>query len=646
MVLIYRAKRFLKRYFIPCLDRIHRTNLSSLNQKIFKLISNNTYDFVSFDIFDTLLVRPCIQPCDIFSLIAARVDVKFNIDFYNMRINAESELNNKYATIDDIYNHISKIYNLDSLIINELKQEELNVESELLTVRKDFYPIYECAKKSGKKIIAMSDMYLSAEFLRKLLKEKGFEFDDVFISCNEHARKDEGELYKNVIQKYGTKKIIHIGDNYNSDFKIAKKNGIKAVYYPSVMKILGWDKNLRILVYRLSKNWNVENYLRNIFIGFTLNRLWFENYKNYKVNIKNPKFIADFFVGPYLVFISRLIQTNKNIQENYKKIYFVARDGYLPQKIYDVLNKNNKYLPTEYIYGSRRAYWPGVYSDFNSLFAYTSQHVSRTYTFENFINAYIVEPDQNKKIKLLFSNKELGYYIAYQKNECIALLKKEKKAFDEIYDALIKQVKDYYSRKFENQTSEDNRVVVFDIGYGGTVSLGLSKLLGISVDKIYISQTSQNLNRDYYNGTKTYILMNGIFSTKNRWADLLWEEVFSPLEGSCLGFAKNGDEIKPILETFNPSELMIEVKENIEKFTIEFAKDFEKYFSSFIDDLYIADVNPLFEVMKKLILKNKYIKQNFSKIQYDDKAARAKQISLGEKVKIKIKKDIDNVFRI
>ena len=79
---------------------------------MFENIDLENYEIISFDIFDTLIIRYVEKPEDIFSIIEYRI--KDAIDFKNKRINAEKIARRKFEreiTIDDIYSELKNIYN-------------------------------------------------------------------------------------------------------------------------------------------------------------------------------------------------------------------------------------------------------------------------------------------------------------------------------------------------------------------------------------------------------------------------------------------------------------------------------------------------------------------------------------------------------
>ncbi len=322
---------------------IQKFNLIKMRKNIINKILSSKTQYVSFDIFDTLLVRPCINPKDIFVLLAQKYNSKYNIDFLNMRINAENDCKISNANIYEIYNFIQKKYNLSDEIKTILLNEEIELEYNLLSVRQDTKEFYDTALNNGKKIIAVSDMYLPANILDKILKKNGFNnIQKIYVSNEYKARKDDGELYDIVINDLQTNKILHIGDNYNSDYISPLKKNISAVFYPKTTEIFrSCNKLFNKLICSCFSIYNSDEQLnKNIFLGFIVNNYLF-NKNTYNSKIFNS--ISDFvnlFLAPYLFYITFRIQYNPIIQNSYDEIYFASRDGFLPNKVYSLLNQN------------------------------------------------------------------------------------------------------------------------------------------------------------------------------------------------------------------------------------------------------------------------------------------------------------------
>jgi len=211
-----------------------------LPDEIKKVCLQKEIKIVSFDLFDTLLVRPSRNPTDIFYLLEKSVREKYGLSFVNLRLNAEQEMNAQNADLEEIWNWISQKYRLSPSVVANLRQMEIDLETQVLTIRPDMFDVMETAAGAGKRIIVTSDMYLSKEILRKLTNKKGMHFiEKIYVSCEVKKRKSTGELFDYVLEQEGivdASEMVHIGDNFHSDYSVPLQKGITAVYYPSI-----WD---------------------------------------------------------------------------------------------------------------------------------------------------------------------------------------------------------------------------------------------------------------------------------------------------------------------------------------------------------------------------------------------------------------------
>ena len=112
---------------ISLLDLNRRSNNNSIIDKL------RQYEYVSFDIFDTLICRNVKNPTDIFSIIEKVGVEKFGRSvsgFKNNRIEAENrariDSKREDITLDDIYAQLISNYNEE--ILNWLKRKEIEIE--------------------------------------------------------------------------------------------------------------------------------------------------------------------------------------------------------------------------------------------------------------------------------------------------------------------------------------------------------------------------------------------------------------------------------------------------------------------------------------------------------------------------------------
>lgn len=191
------------------------------------------YDIVSFDIFDTLILRPYDKPTDLFFDLERDNGLP---GFHDNRIRAERDARqlskkcNGEIDIYDIYTELAKRYEIDA---RELALEEISQELVTCYANPDFVDIHDALFTKGIRMIAVSDMYLPSEVLLRLLKSCGYlHITEVYVSCEYGAGKYDGSLQKSVQTSVGSdKRIVHIGDNFDSDVKVSKLSGWKAIFY-------------------------------------------------------------------------------------------------------------------------------------------------------------------------------------------------------------------------------------------------------------------------------------------------------------------------------------------------------------------------------------------------------------------------------
>lgn len=158
----------------------------------------------SWDCFDTLIARRFFYPKTIFDVVGQQLN---DPDFKSKRIAAEKSSNKTYQ---DIY---ARLPNIDPQI-------ELDVELE------HSFPIMENMSKVQDGDLILSDMYLSKEFVEKLLRKCGLTKKvDIIVTPD---GKKKGWIWKSIKEKY--KIDAHYGDNQKSDVISANLHGINGIY--------------------------------------------------------------------------------------------------------------------------------------------------------------------------------------------------------------------------------------------------------------------------------------------------------------------------------------------------------------------------------------------------------------------------------
>lgn len=314
----------IKKLLREKIDNWSSCKMSELYKKI------DSVEYVSFDIFDTLLKRDVPKPADVFKIVERKANEK---SFYEKRKKAEelarTKSGNKEITLNDIY----ACYDGDR--IDALMENEINTEIELSTINKEIQKIFQYALKNSK-IILISDMYLSRDVIEQLLKKNGISgFEKLYISSECGMTKAEGSLFKYVCDdlQIEPQNVMHIGNSFKADYLSPKRRGI------SSYKIGTYKR-------RLERNYTSKDgkFDHKVFDAFLNNHV--------EVGDTYNQFGYEVF-GPLLYGFVRWIYTEA-MKKGIKQVMFMARDGFVMKKLYDSLGYD-KNIPSLYIEVSRRS---------------------------------------------------------------------------------------------------------------------------------------------------------------------------------------------------------------------------------------------------------------------------------------------------
>lgn len=185
------------------------------------------YPVITFDVFDTLVLRMVSRPTEVFSKLHGRMFsiARQGAERIARRFNRKEEIE-----LSDIYRFLPG-YNMD---------EEIQIEKNVCFANPYMAEVYQILKKNDKKIYAISDMYLSKKDIEDILQKSNYVLEDVYVSSEYGVCKKTGNLFKVFCENTGIKpeKILHIGDNLDSDVEGAKMMEINGFLVPSVKKIL------------------------------------------------------------------------------------------------------------------------------------------------------------------------------------------------------------------------------------------------------------------------------------------------------------------------------------------------------------------------------------------------------------------------
>lgn len=193
---------------------------------------------VSFDIFDTCLLRKCGTPMNMYDVLSYKVfsrDVPDDVRnaFAIERKRAEDRVwkSNPHILLKDIYSDL-QFENKFLLTQEKLIEQEIILEKAMLVPSIKAREVVDKYRREGNRIIFISDMYLPHSLIEELLTDYGFFIngDGLYISNEYGMTKESGGLFRTVkkIEKAKFHNWKHFGDNHNNDVKVPKSLGIDA----------------------------------------------------------------------------------------------------------------------------------------------------------------------------------------------------------------------------------------------------------------------------------------------------------------------------------------------------------------------------------------------------------------------------------
>lgn len=591
------------------------------------VISHPKVEIVSFDIFDTLLVRPSIEPSDIFYLLDDRFP-EAQKKFSELRLTAEGRMGVVNATLSEIWSFILKSEHIDLELAEAMMQEEVKIETQLLTVREDVREIYQFALDQGKRIIAVSDMYLPTNVLREILRAKGYTgIERIYVSCEFKKRKDNGELYDFVLEAENVtdpSQIVHIGDNYQSDYRIPLDRGITAMHYPSIWDIMlsetSWWKNA------FQHPCISEDPFTRLLYSFTFLSAYNAGYRpGANTCFDTIENFVRLYLAPLLVSIALDMINDKTIQAEYQHIYFAARDGYLPMMVYQELGKSTNAITASYLYVSRSSLSYSRYKDFFNFFDQFEPATS--YHLCDFVEYFIIDQDLRKKVLGGLSKDEVNLDLSEDPLSARRTLLRFKEELNTYFLRQKDLAEKYYTQIFRDFK---DRQLVFDCGYSGSVSAGLMSIQkDMIIDKYYLWQTEQNIKQDKKFGTRTFCRFQ---SNVPYGINLIIEECFSPVQGSHIGFDEKNGAV-PVHENFTCSEKLRTDLSVIKQTTREYVAHFSSVFHGYLNAFPVGKDDVFSDIGRFAFLRSPTAELRiFEHFKFPDCYSRGKNESLSVKI--------------
>lgn len=526
----------------------------------YKILHSNV-PYVSFDIFDTLIVRPVWDPEDLIkiSINNSTSDSYLRKYAFLMRRTAEVYSRNESmkngkedVNLDQIYDCLTNHFHFNKSLSMLMKLNEKDAEIKYSFIRHTGKELFDYAKDVGKKVILISDMYLNINIVKEILNRNSINgFEKLYVSSDIKKLKKTGSLYNHVLDdlKISPEEIIHIGDSWESDIISAQKLKIQALFLPkykdtycnNISNIYTGDSFKNIYC-------NFDNLMdtRNLINQFSFRKLLslaamkmfdnpFVSFNKQSWYNADPYYVGYLCLGMHIYSIAKWLY-DICIINNYSKICFFARDGFLIKKVFDkIVNKKNAKIESFYFYGNRRTLMPYVINEKSDAYKIMEFMDYRVHTPRDIIDLFnsVSKSLTNEDIKTYSNN---GFELDTQfKNEFefvrfLNLLGEISLDTNKITDNK-KILKKEFKQLFTSNT------VCFDLGYSGKLQMIISDLIEKPLDTCYLHD----------NGFATKDNVSGLFKIYNYYdytpniTSILRETLISEISPACKEYSfKNG----------------------------------------------------------------------------------------------------------
>ena len=435
---------------------------------LIKMIHNN--DVISFDIFDTLLVRKTINATSIFQII----EKKGYKNFTQIRLLAEKSAQNKYGicyTLDNIYEFIDD---------KSFKDIEVKLEIKNAYPKKEVIDAFNYAQNLNKKVLITSDMYFNMENITNILNKIGITGNfDLNISSEIKKSKYDGSVFKYYREKYNVLKILHIGDDEYADIEQAKKYGFETFLVPKTEIVL------------LNKTKDIND---KLILGTFISKA--EDAFSDRLSCKKISNVG-FFIAPLILnYMNWLYAMTK--KEGIDKILFIARDGYLLEKIYQLYPSDKP--KGIYFYTSRRNLGVcSIKSKQDIIDVFNTYYASRKITIKKFINS---------AFGVMINSKFTETYLnEVNKEDLLSFILEHS---EEILDNARKENIEY--QNYINSVSKNcKKLAMINFVSSGTTQHFAEKVINNNI-KVYCFQTTPDIKKVNINFGNLYSLYGNFVS--------------------------------------------------------------------------------------------------------------------------------------
>ncbi|WP_153045268.1 hypothetical protein [Sinorhizobium americanum] len=565
-------------------------------QQFSGLIQKHQPKLISFDLFDTLVIRGFEAPADLYKLLEYDLRAKMQhvpFDLAGKRLTAElkarTEAEGEEITLRDIYTCLAASENIPAELCEKIMEREIELEIKACQPRPIGIEMLRIARATGTPVCITSDMYLPRHAIDSILSATLVEVDQVYLSTEIGLTKKSGSLFDFITteRKLNNKDVVHVGDTLKTDIEPATKRGITAFHIPKSTEYL---RSHPYFSKTFGKRPPITGLGRSVIASAIAHKM-FDDPKQVATDSiakGDPWLLGYNVLGPLVLgFVSWV--RRRAVEDNVSTLYFLAREGRIFKDVFDRLElENYSGVESKYLLGSRRCIRVAQLKSLPDILELSGQTIDRHASLRSLlegrfglsaitvpqsdiaeagfttIDDVIQEvPNWSSKLKLL-----LGLL-----SEAILAQSEQERSNYEAYLTSVGFV-----------ASQENAVV--DVGWNANMQGSLGDLVGEPLRGYYFAtleaasrwRAQGHLIHGYYAENCTITDDDEILSTR-----LLLEHMLCDLIPSVLSIKRRGLEFKPDFGRNHVSEQRLDLVAPIQEGAKCFVDDICRTLGSNID---------------------------------------------------------------
>ena len=481
---------------------------------------------VVFDIFDTLLTRPLLEPEDIKTLIARQAGDAAGQAYKRFRVEAEIRARQRKGRdvgLEEIYRELAALSGLPEEEMAALRRLEEGLEYAAVKPRRQAIELLNLATAAGKQVVLASDMYLPRTVIEKMLADHGVSgWHKLYLSNDCGLRKDEGRLYPHMMAEEQVKveQMAVVGDNERSDLQIPGDMGMTPCHVLRPLELARAVPRLEPLVETVLATDDIHT---RTALGMILRRhfdpLFFDRFDPASLfPVPAPHTIGHAILGPIVLsFVQWLGKQAK--KDGVERLYFLSREGKFLKQAHDRWHAGEAQQPqSAYLVLSRRAVVVPMIQDLDDVLKIAS---TQKY-YPNSLTSFLYE-----RFGIKLTEAELaGIYDQkiWSKGKLV-----ESNGVDNVQhlQPLLKFLFERIHRQGQDELpglmkyleeiglNDSCRLAVVDIGYSATIQGRLNRLLNRHVHGYYLLTTEAAAEVTIQHGAQVAGCFGHLIPTRN-----------------------------------------------------------------------------------------------------------------------------------